>query len=87
MSKKYQRREADPDLVVVAEADMTEALMIVERLRSLDIPAVVKGETYLSLVVGPMVRTSVLVPRAYYDQAEAILRPDMTAPPDDIDIW
>jgi hypothetical protein len=74
MSDRRQRREADPDLVVVAETDVTEAVMIAERLQSLDIPAVVKREAYWSIVLGGLARASVLVPRAYYEQATDALQ-------------
>jgi hypothetical protein len=80
-----RRRRAEPDLVVVAETDITEAQMIVERLRNQNIPAMIKGEAYLSVAMGGLARVSVLVPRAYHDQVEDILGPDVTAPPDSVD--
>jgi hypothetical protein len=88
MSKKFPHSEADPDFVVVVETDVPDAMRIAERLRSMDIPAVVKREaawTAIPLLIGSLGQAWVLVPRAFYERAEAILGPDITAPPENAD--
>jgi hypothetical protein len=80
MSLPSRREDNPPNWMVVAKTnDLTEATMIVGRLKSLGIPAFVQREslsTVLGLSWGPLSEAKVLVPEDYYDAAMATLEPD-----------
>jgi Putative prokaryotic signal transducing protein len=68
-----------PNWIVVARmSGITEAMMFVERLKSLGVPAVVQNEPValaLGLAIGPYAQARVLVPEGFFEQALELLEP------------
>ena len=65
-------------IVVATSSGVTEAAMIAERLRSLDIPAAVQyepGAPAMGITVGPFGQARVLVPESFFEQATIALEP------------